>query len=191
MNLPEGWLPLDLSNGQIPAQIRDLIDARVEQDPQASAYRGQIEQQLRAAIRIARSKDMAFAAILATFTADGLPIAASLALTRHRAPDGADAARILAELGDQSTKHNTLIELPYVGTVVRSEYLDRITMDDASSPGRGAHADVAVFQYFLRMSGRGDIVVATGVTPTLPLRAQFGALFDAIISTFQFVDETD
>ena len=90
-----------------PDQIARLLDERAAAEPQVAAHRGQVEQQLRNALRVARAKELAFAAILATFTADGLPIAASLALTRHRSPDGADVSRILSGLGQQRDKQNT------------------------------------------------------------------------------------
>lgn len=192
MNLPEGWLPLELSSGRIPDQVARLLDERSAANPQVAAHRGQVEQQLRSALRTARIKELTFAAILATFTSTGLPIAASLALTRHRAPDGSDAARILSELDQQSDKHNSLLELPFVGTVVRSEYLDRTPVQlpaGRGQAGKPAVAEVAVFQYYLPMPGGRNLVVATGATPTLPMRAPFGQLFDAIISTFQFVEE--
>lgn len=195
MNLPDGWLPLDLAGGRIPDQIARLLDERAAAEPQVAAHRGQVEQQLRNALRVARAKELAFAAILATFTADGLPIAASLALTRHRSPDGADASRILSGLGQQRDKQNTLLELPHTGTVVRSEYLDRTPVELPAGPakrgGTPAVAEVVVFQYYLPLPTGRELIVATGATPTLPMRSVFGQLFDAIISTFQFVDEIE
>ncbi|MGI8665425.1 MAG: hypothetical protein ACR2N4_05265 [Jatrophihabitans sp.] len=192
MNLPEGWWPLELSRGRIPEQVRRLLDERAAADPQVAAHRGQVEQQLRAPLRSPRAKELTFGAILATFTGTGLPIAASLALTRHRSPDGADAARILAELGHQSGRRNSLFELPFVGTVVRSDYLDRTPLESSGGgvgkPGTPPLVEVAVFQYYIPMPGGAEIMLATGASPTLPMRAAFGELFDAIISTFQFVD---
>ncbi len=192
LNLPDGWLPLDPRGGRIPQQVRRLLDRRAGEDPQVAAHRGQVEQQLRAALRMARAKEFAFGAILATFTAEGLPITASLALTRHRSPDGAEAGAILAELGEQKDKHSSLFEVPFLGTVARSEFLDRtpVELPSAGRPGAAATvAEVAVFQYFLPVPGRCELLLATGATPTLPLREVFGTLFDAIVSTFQFLDE--
>jgi len=191
LNLPDGWLPLEPGSERIPDQVQRLVELRAQADPRVAEHRGQVEQQLRAALKEARAKELSFGAILATFTADGRPITASLALTRHRSPGGADAHRILAELGDQRDKQNTLIELPYVGTVVRSAYLDRTPVELPAGQGRPASvlAEIAVFQYFMPMPGGSDIVVATGATPTLPMREVFGSLFDAILTTFQFVED--
>lgn len=196
MNLPPGWLPLDPKSNRIPEQVEELLERRAAEDPQVAAHRGQIEQQLRHALKLARSQDLAFAAILATFTEDGLPIAASLALTRHRTVDGAEAHQVLAELGEQRDKTNTLFEIPYIGTAVRSEYLDRTPVEmpparGSSAPAGTGVAEVAVFQYYIAVPHSTDLIIASGATPTLPMREVFSQLFDAIISTFQFVDGAD
>ncbi|HEX2903298.1 MAG TPA: hypothetical protein VHO01_07555 [Jatrophihabitans sp.] len=194
MNLPPGWLPLDPRSSRIPEQVEQLLERRVAEDPQVAAHRGQIEQQLRHALKLARSQDLSFAAILATFTEDGLPIAASLALTRHRTPDGVQAHQVLAELGEQRERTNTLFDIPFIGTAVRSEYLDRTQVELPAAQGSGAPAgvgtaEVAVYQYYIGVPNSTDLIIATGATPTLPMREVFAQLFDAIISTFQFVDE--
>ncbi|MEO9236681.1 MAG: hypothetical protein ABI418_01190, partial [Jatrophihabitantaceae bacterium] len=136
-----------------------MLDERAAADPQVAAHRGQVERQLREALRAARTKELTFAAILTTFTRTGLPIAASLALTRHRTPDGSDAQRILSELGEQSGKQNSLYELPFVGTVVRSEYLDSFAAGSGPLGGTGT-AEVAVFQYYLPMPTGHEVIVA-------------------------------
>jgi len=196
MNLPEGWLPLDVRSDSIPDQVRELLERRCVEDPLAAAHRGKLEQQLRQAVKMARSQDLAFGAILATFTPDGLPITASLALTRHRTIDGAEAATVLSALNEQRDKQNSLFDVPFLGTVVRSEYLDRTPVEvpparGSSAPAATATAEVAIFQYYIPVPRSTDVVIATGATPTLPMRAAFAQLFDAIISTFQFVDGAD
>ncbi len=194
MNLPPGWVPIDPKSGRIPAQVDELIERRVAEDPRVAEHRGQIKDQIRQALKAARSADLAFGALLATFTPDGLPITASLALTRHRTLDGAEANQVLGELGQQSGKTSGLFDVPFVGTVVRSEYLDRHEVEMRPEPGSGAPpamstAEVFVVQYYLPVPIGSDVLIATCVTPTLPMREVFSQLFDAIISTFQFVDE--
>lgn len=190
MNLPEGWLPLDLSDGQrIPTAVAELIDERAAADPNVAEHRAAIERQVAAAVRAARTKELSFAAILATSTSTGLPIAASLALTKHRSPDGADAGRILAGLGKAGGKTNTLFRTPFAGTAVRSSYPETVAAEGPD--GETQTVQIAVVQYFLPMPSGRDILVASGATPTLPMAAAFGELFDAIMSTFQFVSESD
>jgi hypothetical protein len=187
MNLPEGWIPLDLDSGErIPVQVERLIAERAAADPAVAVHRGQIERQIAGALRAARVRQLSFAAMLATFTSTGLPVAASLALTRHRRPDGASAGDILADLESQRGKTASMLELPDVGPIVRCSYLDRLPIE-----GRTEVAEFAIFQYYLPVPGGRDLVVATGATPTLPMTEIFGQLFDAILSTFQFVDDVE
>jgi len=194
MNLPPGWVPIDPRSGRIPDQVAELIERRVAEDAEVAKHRGQIEDQIRHALKAARSSDLVFGSLLATFTADGLPIAASVALTRHHTPDGADAHLVLAELGDQSGKTNALFEVPYVGTVVRSEYLDQHPVEvppaaGSNAPAGVSMAEVFVVQYYLPVPASSDVLIATCATPTLPMREVFSQLFDAIVSTFQFVED--
>lgn len=196
MNLPDGWLPLDPRAKDIPREIESMLDQRAAEDPNVAAHRGQVEETLRRALKLARSQDLAFGAILATFTPDGLPITASLALTRHKTIDGAEAHQVLAELGEQQDKKNTLFEIPFIGTVVRSEYRDKTPVEVPAAKGSNAPAatdivEIAVWQYYIAVPHSTDLVIATGATPTLPMAAVFSQLFDAIISTFQFVDGVD
>lgn len=195
MNLPPGWVPIDPKDTDIPAQVAALVQRRVDEDPEVAKHRGRLEQQIRQALKAARSTaDLSFAALLATFTPDGLPIAASLTLTRHPTPDGVQAQQVLAELGEQAGKTNSLFEVPFVGTVVRSEYLERTTVErptraGTNRPGEVSQVEVFVVQYYLPTPVGNDVLIATGTTQTLPLREVFAQLFDAIISTFQFVDD--
>jgi len=193
MNLPEGWLPLDPRSTGIPEQVEAMLEKRSAEDPNVVAHRGQIEETLRRALKLARSQDLAFGAILATFTPDGLPITASLALTRHKTIDGAEAHQVLAELGEQRDRTTTLFEIPFIGTVVRSEYRDKTPVEvppakGSNAPAASTIAEVAVVQYYIAVPRSTDLVIATGATPTLPMAEVFSQLFDAIISTFQFVD---
>ena len=188
MNLPDGWIPLDPSSERVPDQVARILDSRADTDPHLSAHRGNVERQLTAALKAARTRDLVFGAILATFTRDGFPIAASLAVTRHTAPTAAEAGAILEGLGTDGAKANTLLDTPFAGTVVRSAYRERVAASDAP---HAESTEVAVFQYFLPTPDRRRVLVATGATPTLPMADVFGTLFDAMVSTFQFVNETD
>ena len=78
--------------------------------------------------------------------------------------------------------------------MVRSEYLDQTPVEvppakGSNAPAGTSIAEVAVFQYYIAVPHSTDLVIATGATPTLPMRAVFSQLFDAIISTFQFVED--
>ncbi len=191
LNLPDGWLRLETTGERIPVQVQRLLDEAIAREPAAGAHRGQIERQLTSALRTARSRELAFAAMLATFTPNGLPIAASLTITVHKAPTGSDVSQILSGVGagpDASARENSLFELPFVGNVVRSAFRDRVAIDDAAR-GEPTVADIAVWQYFIPEPSGRTVVVVTGATPTLPMTEVFGRLFDAVASTFQFVDD--
>ncbi|MCW2541295.1 MAG: hypothetical protein JWN95_3020 [Frankiales bacterium] len=186
MNLPDGWVVLDLDTKDVPVQLQELMDDAQSRDASFADHRGVLEKQIKTMIRSARSSDVSFAAILATFSEGGLPVSASLTVSLHDAPEAADAHKILSEIDADNTevgRSNRVIELPYVGNVVRSAYLQN--MNYTSFQG---NAKNAIFQYFIPLPDNARrIAVVTGVTPTLPLTEAFGGLFDAVLSTFQFI----
>lgn len=185
LNLPDGWLPLDIEGGRIPAQVAALIEQRAAADPNVAAHRRVIEQQIASALRAARRKELAFAAILATCTRDGLPIAASLAVTRHRMPGSADLDAMLGAAQAQAGRTVSLLDTPFAGAAVRCAWRERI----AAQPGVRETAEVALVQYHVPIPGRQQqLLTLTGATPTLPMAEVFGTLFDAIVSTLQFLD---
>ncbi|MDQ2836248.1 MAG: hypothetical protein M3Y42_14170 [Actinomycetota bacterium] len=189
MNLPDGWSVLDLDSKQAPAQVRVLMDEAEQRDGSFAQYRAPLEKQLVMMIRSARSSDVSFAAILATRADGGLPVAGSISVSLHDAPEAADADRILSEIDHEEGRSNSVIELPHVGRVVRSAYLQKLNPSGQQSnpSGQQSNAETAVFQYFIPVPDGRRIAVVTCVTPTLPLLELFGDLYDAILSTFQFI----
>ncbi len=191
MNLPDGWMALDPTEA-IPVQLARLLDARAADDPNVAAHRQQIERQIRSALAAARDAEVSFGAILAAFTADGLPIAGSLALTRHAIPGDTDPRVLLGRVEGQGGALTTVIDVPFVGPVVRSASRERLSVPAKDlPPGAPDSLEVAIFQYLLPVPGGQEVVVASCATPTEPMFEIFGRLFDAMISTFQFVPETD
>ncbi len=182
MNLPDGWSVLDLDSTDVPEQVRQLMDEAERRDASFSQYRATLDKQLKTMIRSARSSDVAFAAILATFADGGLPVSASISVSLHDAPEAADADKILSEMGSETGRSTSVLELPYVGRVVRSAYLQKL-----NTTSHQGNAETAIFQYFIPVPGGRRIAVVTGVTPTLPLIEIFGDLYDAVLSTFQFI----
>jgi hypothetical protein len=185
MNLPEGWSVLDLGSSDVPSQVRVLMDETEQREPSFARYRATLDKQLRSMIRSARSSDVCFAAIFATIADHGLPVAGSISVTAHDAPEAVEADRILSEIEHEDGRTNTVIELPHVGRVVRSAFRQEL---GSTSAGK---AETAVFQYFIPVPTSRRITVVTCVTPTLPIAELFGDLYDAILSTFQFLPASE
>jgi hypothetical protein len=185
MNLPEGWSVLDLGSSDVPGQVRILMDETEQREPSFAQYRATLDKQLRSMIRSARSSDVCFAAIFATIADRGLPVAGSISVTAHDAPEAVEADRILSEIEHEDGRTNTVIELPHVGRVVRSAFRQELGSTHAGK------AETAVFQYFIPVPTSRRITVVTCVTPTLPIAELFGDLYDAILSTFQFLPASE
>ncbi len=188
MNLPEGWSVLDLGSSDVPSQVRILMDETEQREPSFAQYRATLDKQLRSMIRSARSSDVCFAAIFATIADRGLPVTGSISVTAHEAPEAVEADKILSEIEHQDGRSNTVIELPHVGRVVRSAF--RQELGSTNLPDLGT-AETAVFQYFIPVPTSRRITVVTCVTPTLPIAELFGDLYDAILSTFQFLPASE
>jgi hypothetical protein len=179
---------------RITAQVTQLLDEALPRDPRVAEHRGFIERQLREALRQARAQQLDFCALLATVIDDVLPMLATFTIAQRTIGHGSSLVALLEDLQRQPHVEVSVVSVAGVGDVVRAQF--RKTLNDSqftgARPPSGAPARVeaAVWQYFVPTPRRRHLAIVTAATPLLQLVDSFSDLFDAVMHTFRFSDES-
>ena len=189
LDVPELWDNLDLS-GERLAQIRARALAAVA-DPLAKARINDMFRQGREVARAARRQGALLATGTATLYDDGLFLAYGMVFA-VTTPEGSELTLpvLSAQLGNNPAngvgprdRKITSVRIPAVGTVARVTGTEttRLTGD----------IDVKLLTMHTMMLvpyTTEDFLVLTLASPNLPLKTEVYDLFDAISSTFRFVE---
>ncbi|GAB3274998.1 hypothetical protein [Kineosporia babensis] len=192
ISVPDGWLEVDLHPDSRNASINDLVTRQVKEVPELREHRAALVRALRSAARSAHAAGAAYTASMIQPIEDAV-IAANVTISIVEAPNEENASEtIVAHLAeiprgageDPVWREVTSTELPGIGRVPRTQGVEDITMPEGSGWIRSV-----IMQTFVPVPGSaGKVALVTCSSPILALSTELIDLFDAVTSTFRFLE---
>lgn len=181
IDLPEGWLALDLGPSAME-RLRTVLDAAAEADEDVRKNRAKIEQLFGDAISDAEDAGIESCACLYTVVDDVLPMQATVTVASTAIEGSNDVGAIFEGLSDGEPGRTIDVVRLDCGEGVRRSGRRAHTF-----PGTEEPVEFATRQFYVPVPGATDqVVLLTFATPTLELEADMCNLFDAIAQTLTF-----
>ncbi|MEU7584287.1 hypothetical protein AB0B50_42670 [Streptomyces sp. NPDC041068] len=197
IKVPETWWEFDVRPESRDAAIRQMINDRVRARPELAPHRDTFEAFLRKASKDAWQSGALYCGCMAESFGGDTPVTGSVtvSLVGARTPNGdvlpTDPERIVAQLGVREAKREgdawrkvTTVDIPGVGLAARTHGIE-----DISVQGDDRTIRVVLMQTFIPVPGQeGKVALVSGSSQILDLADSFFDIFDAVTSTFRFVE---
>jgi hypothetical protein len=189
LSVPPSWFEVDVHPHTRDGSINSLVRHRVRAVPELFAHRAALVRTLRGAARTAYAGGAGYCGVMVEGF-DGTPLTATVTVSVVAAPGDVravhDHLRPIERRGrDRPWRVVETVDLPAAGRVTRTRGVEDVTLPDGAGWIRAA-----LVQTFVPVPGPGPVRVAliTGSTPIVSLAAEMHDLFDAVTSTFRFVE---
>ncbi|MGH8909998.1 MAG: hypothetical protein ACRD0K_26770 [Egibacteraceae bacterium] len=183
MDLPEGWISIDVDPSTSPAALRQVLDSAEQADGDIREHRAQIEQLFGQVVADAAQAGVKSCACLFTVVDDVLPVQASVTIAvRSIEGEGFDVAGMFRELSEGETARRVDVAELDAGAAVRRSGRRRHML-----PGSEELVDMVSRQFYVPVpNAPGELALLTFSTPTVALEAELCDLFDSMAATFVF-----
>lgn len=197
ITVPASWWEFDIHPASRDDNIRRMVNERVKQIPEMAEYRDTITKFLRKMARDAYDSGAVYCGSMAQGF-DGIPISAqvTVSLVGARTPEGkilpTDPEVVAASLREKVARREgdtwrkvTMVTIPETGQAART-----YGIEDVELPGGTKTVRTVLMQTFIPLPGTGDkVALVSASSPVLDLAESFFDVFDAVTSTFRFVEE--
>lgn len=197
ITVPASWWEFDIHPASRDDNIRRLVGKRVREVPEMAGHRETITKFLRRMARDAYDSGAVYCGCMAQGF-DGVPLSAqvTVSLVGARTPQGAilptDPELVAASLREKAARREgdtwrkvTMVGIPETGRAART-----FGVEDVELPGGTKTVRTVLMQTFIPLPGTGDkVALVSGSSPVLDLADSFFDVFDAVTSTFRFVEE--
>ena len=197
ITVPASWWEFDIHPSSRDDNIRRLVNERVKQMPELAEHRETITKFLRKMAREAYDSGAVYCGCMVQ-DFDGVPISAqvTVSLVGARTPDGqimpTDPELVAASLREKVARREgdtwrkvTMVTIPEAGRAART-----YGVEDVELPGGTKTVRTVLMQTFIPLPGNEDkVALVSASSPVLDLADAFFDVFDAITSTFRFVEE--
>ncbi len=202
LTVPMSWWEFDLDPATREDSIRRLVAQRAKENPALAEHRAVITKFLRQAARDAHTGGAVYCGCMAQ-NFGAVPVTASVtvslieARTRDGRTLGTDPAAIAEGLREKLARREgdtwrkvTTVDIPHVGTAART-----YGIEDIEIPGDTRTVRSVLMQTFIPVPGKpgkGDrVALVAGSSQVLDLADSFFDIFDAVTSTFRFLEPQD
>lgn len=197
IKVPESWWEFDLRPESRDDSIRQMINDRVRQQPALAEHRTAMESFLRKAAKDAWQSGAMYCGSMAESFGGETPITGSVtvSLVGARTSTGemlpTDPAAIVGQLNVRKAKRPgdawrkvTTVDIPGLGMAART-----YGIEDIEVPGDERTIRAVLMQTFIPVPGQeGKVALVAGSSQVLDLADSFFDIFDAVTSTFRFVE---
>lgn len=197
ITVPASWWEFDIHPASRDDNIRRLVSKRVREVPEMAGHRETITRFLRRMARDAYDSGAVYCGCMAQGFG-GVPLSAqvTVSLVGARTPEGAilptDPELVAASLREKAARREgdtwrkvTMVGIPETGRAART-----FGVEDVELPGGTKTVRTVLMQTFIPLPGTGDkVALVSGSSPVLDLADSFFDVFDAVTSTFRFVEE--
>lgn len=187
--IPEGWILLERDLALRSEATAQAVDAEIAREPALAPSRDYMIKELLGLADEADSKWALIAARLWSLAGDVTVLADLMVFEgRREVPDSAED-ELVALVGTLSTARPWEIGEPDVQVVeLPSAKAVRVRRLVENEPeGDGSTLVLDVVEYWVPVPGHPDMVILSGLTPTLSLADQVAETFDAIAATLELV----
>ncbi|MEU3196122.1 hypothetical protein [Streptomyces sp. NPDC006996] len=199
IKVPETWWEFDVRPESRDDSIRRMVNERLCEHPELAPHRDTYVSFLRKAAADAWKPGALYCGRMAESFGGETPITGSVTVslvggrTSKGDPLPTDPAAIAAQLAVKEAKKPgdswrkvTTVEIPGVGPAARTYGIEDIPVP-GDEPGRTIRA--VLMQTFIPVPGQeGKVALVAGSSQVLDLADSFFDIFDAITTTFRFVD---
>ncbi|MFJ4920135.1 hypothetical protein [Streptomyces sp. NPDC088725] len=197
IKVPESWWEFDVRPETRDDSIHRMVRERIRQRPELEPYRDVFTDFLRKAAREAWQSGALYCGCMAEAFGGDTPITGSVtvSLVGARTQSGevlpTDPAAIVRQLSVREGKREgdawrkvATVDIPEVGTAART-----YGVEDIEIPGDTRTIRAVLMQTFIPVPGlEGKVALVSGSSQVLDLADSFFDMFDAITSTFRFVE---
>ncbi|MFJ4060026.1 hypothetical protein [Streptomyces albogriseolus] len=199
INVPESWWEFDVRPESRDDSIRRMVSERVRAHPELEPHRDTFVSFLRKAAADAWKSGALYCGCMAESFGGDTPITGSVTVslvggrTSKGDPLPTDPEAVTAQLAVKEARREgdswrkvTTVDIPGVGPAART-----YGIEDVPVPGDelGRTIRAVLMQTFIPVPGQeGKVALVAGSSQVLDLAESFFDIFDAITSTFRFVD---
>jgi hypothetical protein len=197
ITVPASWWEFDIHPASRDDNIRRMVNQRIKQIPEMAEHRDTITKFLRKMARDAYDSGAVYCGSMAQGF-DGIPITAqvTVSLVGARTPDGqimpTDPELVAASMREKVARREgdtwrkvTMVTIPETGRAART-----YGIEDVELPGGTKTVRTVLMQTFIPLPGTSDkVALVSASSPVLDLADSFFDVFDAVTSTFRFVEE--
>ncbi|MFI1418216.1 hypothetical protein ACH4VX_09525 [Streptomyces sp. NPDC020731] len=199
IKVPESWWEFDVRPESRDDSIHRMVNERLREHPELSPHRDTYISFLRKAAADAWKSGALYCGCMAESFGGDTPITGSVTVslvggrTSKGDPLPTDPAAVVAQLAVKEAKRAgdswrkvTTVDIPGVGPAART-----YGIEDIPVPGDELNRTVraVLMQTFVPVPGQeGKVALVAGSSQVLDLADSFFDIFDAITSTFRFVD---
>ncbi|NIL55225.1 hypothetical protein HBK87_32390 [Streptomyces sp. 2BBP-J2] len=199
INVPESWWEFDVRPESRDDSIHRMVSERVRAHPELEPHRDTFVSFLRKAAADAWKSGALYCGCMAESFGGDTPITGSVTVslvggrTSKGDPLPTDPEAVIAQLAVKEARREgdawrkvTTVDIPGVGPAART-----YGIEDVPVPGDelGRTIRAVLMQTFIPVPGQeGKVALVAGSSQVLDLAESFFDIFDAITSTFRFVD---
>ncbi|MGW5640571.1 hypothetical protein [Streptomyces sp. NPDC003832] len=199
IKVPESWWEFDVRPESRDDSIRRMVNERTAANPELAKYRDTYVEFLRKAAADAWKSGAMYCGCMADSFGGDTPITGSVTVslvggsTKSGEPLPTDPAVMASTLAVKEAKREgdswrkvTVVDIPGVGPAARTYGIEDIVVPDDALK-RTIRA--VLMQTFIPVPGQeGKVALVAGSSQVLDLADSFFDIFDAITSTFRFVE---
>ncbi|MGW0824256.1 hypothetical protein [Streptomyces sp. NPDC002845] len=199
IKVPESWWEFDVRPESRDDSIRRMVSERVDRSPELAKYRDTYTTFLRKAAADAWKSGALYCGCMAESFGGDTPITGSVTVSlvggrsQSGEPLSTDPTVIAGQLAVKEAKKDgdswrkvTMVDIPGLGPAART-----YGIEDIAVPGDELNRTIraVLMQTFIPVPGQeGKVALVAGSSQVLDLADSFFDIFDAITSTFRFVD---
>ncbi|MFF2844791.1 hypothetical protein ACFVT5_00465 [Streptomyces sp. NPDC058001] len=197
IKVPESWWEFDVRPESRDDSIRTMVNERVRQHPELAPYRDVYTGFLQKSAREAWQSGALYCGCMAESFGGDTPITGSITVSlvggrkQSGEPLSTDPQAIAGQLAVREAKREgdawrkvTTVDIPGVGAAARTYGIEDIPIPNDTRTVRAV-----LMQTFIPVPGQeGKVALVSGSSQVLDLAESFFDVFDAITSTFRFVE---